>query len=170
MLSSKTEKKRFNLLSSNNSVFDFQTVNNIYNNNLKKICIKFPINKITSITGVSGSGKSSLLSEIFSYYNETIDKKVFYKVRFIDRVLNKTSKLSTAGTYSGIFEYIRFVFAQTSLAKKRGLVKVDFHIIIKIANVQIVKVGDLLNWKCFFYLILKQHVQVVMVADMLRNY
>ena len=144
MLSSKTEKKRFNLLSSNNSVFDFQTVNNIYNNNLKKICIKFPINKITSITGVSGSGKSSLLSEIFSYYNETIDKKVFYKVRFIDRVLNKTSKLSTAGTYSGIFEYIRFV-RPNIFGKKKGLVKVDFHIIIKIANVQIVKVEDLLN-------------------------
>ena len=115
------KKKSFNLLGSNNSVFDFQTVNNIYNNNLKKICIKFPLNKITSITGVSGSGKSSLLSEIFSYYNEAIDKKVFYKVRFIDRVLNKTSRLSTAGTYSGIFEHIRFVFAQTSLAKKKGL-------------------------------------------------
>jgi len=115
------KKKNFSLLSSNNSVFDFQIVNNIHNNNLKKISVKFPLNKIISITGVSGSGKSSLLKEIFYYYNEVNAKKVFYKVRFIDRVLNKTSRLSTAGTYSGIFEHIRFTFAQTSLAKKKGL-------------------------------------------------
>ena len=137
------KKKSFNLLASNNSVFDFQTINNIYNNNLKKVNIRFPLNKITSITGVSGSGKSSLLSEIFSYYSEAVDKKIFYKVRFIDRVLHKSSRLSTAGTYSGIFEFIRFTFAQTSLAKKRVLVNLDFHIIIKKANVQIVKAEDL---------------------------
>ena len=81
LLSSTIEKKNLDLLASNNSVFDFQTINNIYNNNLKKINIRFPLNKITSITGVSGSGKSSLLSEIFSYYNEAVDKKIFYKVR-----------------------------------------------------------------------------------------
>lgn len=115
------KKNNFNLLVSNNNVLDFQIVNNIYNNNLKKISVKFPLNKITSITGVSGSGKSSLLSEIFSYYNERIDKKIFYKIKFIDRVLHKTSKLSTAGTYSGIFENIRFIFSQTSFAKKKGL-------------------------------------------------
>ena len=115
------KKKNIDLLFSDSSLFNFQTVTNIYNNNLKKINVKFPLNKITSITGVSGSGKSSLLSEIFSYYNEAVYKKVFYKVRFIDRVLHKTSRLSTAGTYSGIFEHIRFTFAQTSLAKRKGL-------------------------------------------------
>lgn len=115
------KKKNLDLLASNNSFFDFQTINNIYSNNLKKINIKFPLNKITAITGVSGSGKSSLLSEIFSYYSEAIYKKIFYKVRMIDRVLHKSSRLSTAGTYSGIFEFIRSTFAQTSLAKKKGL-------------------------------------------------
>ena len=58
---------------------DFETINNISNNNLKKISIKFPLNKITSITGVSGSGKSSLLTEIFSYYSESVDNKYFIK-------------------------------------------------------------------------------------------
>ena len=115
------KKQNLDLLASNNSVFDFQSINNIYSNNLKKVNIRFPLNKITAITGVSGSGKSSLLSEIFSYYSEAVYKKIFYKVRIIDRVLHKSSRLSTAGTYSGIFEFIRSTFAQTSLAKKKGL-------------------------------------------------
>ena len=120
------KKKNFDLLVSKNSVMDFETINNIYNNNLKKISVKFPLNKITSITGVSGSGKSSLLSEIFSYYSESVDKKIFYKIKFIDRVLHKSSRSSTAGTYSGIFDFIRSAFAQTSLAKKKGLIESRF--------------------------------------------
>ena len=43
------KKKNFNLLVSNNSVLDFETINNIYNNNLKKISVKFPLNKITQL-------------------------------------------------------------------------------------------------------------------------
>ena len=120
------KKKNFDLLVSKNSVMDFETINNIYNNNLKKISVKFPLNKITSITGVSGSGKSSLLTEIFSYYSESVDNKIFYKIKFIDRVLHKSSRSSTAGTYSGIFDFIRSTFAQTSLAKKKGLIESRF--------------------------------------------
>ena len=41
LLSSTIEKNSFNLLASNNSVFDFQTINNIYNNNLKKLILNF---------------------------------------------------------------------------------------------------------------------------------
>ena len=49
LLSSNYKKKNLDLLASNNSVFDFETINNIYNNNLKKISIKFPLNKITQL-------------------------------------------------------------------------------------------------------------------------
>ena len=66
------------------------------------------------------------MTEIFSYYSDSVDNKVFYKIKFIDRVLHKSSRSSTAGTYSGIFDFIRSAFAQTSLAKKKGLIESRF--------------------------------------------
>lgn len=113
----------------------FLTVVGAKENNLKNVTVKIPLGTFTCVTGVSGSGKSSLVNEII--YKELAVKlnraKIvpgeFRKIEGLenlDKIINidqspigRTPR-SNPATYTGVFNDIRDLFAQTQDAKKRG--------------------------------------------------
>ena len=104
-------------------------------NNLKGIDVKFPLGTFTCVTGVSGSGKSSLVNDILyravsqSFYKSKAKPgkhKRIEGLENIDKVINidqspigKTPR-SNPATYTGVFTNIRALFAETNEAKMRG--------------------------------------------------
>jgi excinuclease ABC subunit A len=104
-------------------------------NNLKNISVEFPLGVFTAVTGVSGSGKSTLVNEILykglnkivngakSYpgnYKEIIGYENIDKIIDIDQSPIGRTPRSNPATYTGVFDIIREVFANTSEAKMRG--------------------------------------------------
>ncbi len=103
--------------------------------NLKEIDVNFPLGKFISITGVSGSGKSTLMTEIlakaltkhFYHSKETPGKhKMIRGLEHIDKVIDidqspigRTPR-SNPATYTGVFTYMRDLFAEVPEAKIRG--------------------------------------------------
>jgi excinuclease ABC subunit A len=110
-------------------------------NNLKNINVKIPLGVFTCITGVSGSGKSTLINEILykslakQIYksNEKPGKhKEITGIENIDKIINidqspigRTPR-SNPATYTGVFDLIRDIFAETNEAKLRGYGKGRF--------------------------------------------
>ena len=115
---------------------DFIEVSGASENNLKNINVKFPLNVLTVVTGVSGSGKSSLVSKIlfpalkkhFEGYSQKIgaydgisgDMKLLNNVEFIDQNPIGKSSRSNPVTYSKAYDEIRKLFANQSLAAYHG--------------------------------------------------
>lgn len=111
------------------------TVYNARENNLKGIDVEIPLGKFVAVTGVSGSGKSSLVNEILNKYLSSVlngAKKRPGKfdrmtgVENLDKVINidqspigRTPR-SNPATYTGVFNDIRELYAQTPDAKQRG--------------------------------------------------
>ena len=109
--------------------------------NLKNISVKFPLGQFICVTGVSGSGKSTLVNDVlfqnvYKILNKTNRKtgacKEIRGMQNIDKVINidqspigRTPR-SNPATYTGVFDYIRDIFAGTNEAKMRGYSKGRF--------------------------------------------
>ena len=122
------------------------TVRGARENNLKDITVKFPTGVFTCVTGVSGSGKSSLVNEILY---KTLAKKLnrartipgkcravegideLDKVIDIDQSPIGRTPRSNPATYTGVFDQIRDLFASTADAKARGYKKGRFSFNVK---------------------------------------
>ncbi|HEX9061967.1 MAG TPA: excinuclease ABC subunit UvrA, partial [Clostridia bacterium] len=104
-------------------------------NNLKNISVRFPLGVLTCVTGVSGSGKSSLINEILykklaaelnkartraGDHDEIKGLEYLDKVIDIDQSPIGRTPRSNPATYTGVFDLIREVFAGTTEAKTRG--------------------------------------------------
>ena len=122
------------------------TVRGAKENNLKNIDVKFPLGVMTCVTGVSGSGKSSLVNEIL-YKSLARDlnrarvipgkhKKIegieqLDKVIAIDQSPIGRTPRSNPATYTGVFDMIRDLFASTADAKAKGYKKGRFSFNVK---------------------------------------
>ena len=124
----------------------YLTVRGAAENNLKNIDVEFPLGVMTCVTGVSGSGKSSLVNEIL--YKSLARKlnrartipgkfKKLEGVEQLDKVINidqspigRTPR-SNPATYTGVFDMIRDLFASTSDAKAKGYNKGRFSFNVK---------------------------------------
>ena len=115
-------------------------------NNLKNITVEFPLGVMTCVTGVSGSGKSSLVNEILykvlakklnrartvpGKYREIQGLEQLDKVIAIDQSPIGRTPRSNPATYTGVFDQIRDLFAATSDAKARGYKKGRFSFNVK---------------------------------------
>lgn len=122
------------------------TVRGAKQNNLKNIDVKFPLGVFTCVTGVSGSGKSSLVNEIL--YKSLAKKlnrahtipgehRCIEGIEALDKVINidqspigRTPR-SNPATYTGVFDQIRDLFAATADARARGYKKGRFSFNVK---------------------------------------
>ena len=115
-------------------------------NNLKNINVEFPLGKFICVTGVSGSGKSTLVNEILckalsSKINRSKDKPGKFKdikgIENVDKIVNITqdpigrTPRSNPATYTGVFDAIRDVFAETKESKIHGYDKSRFSFNVK---------------------------------------
>ena len=115
-------------------------------NNLKNINVEIPLGVFTCVTGVSGSGKSSLINEILykrlakelnraktraGRHEEMLGLEKLDKVINIDQSPIGRTPRSNPATYTGLFDMIRDVFAQTTEAKVRGYQKGRFSFNVK---------------------------------------
>lgn len=115
-------------------------------NNLKNIDVEIPLGVFTCVTGVSGSGKSSLINEILykrlakelnraktraGRHEEMLGLEKLDKVINIDQSPIGRTPRSNPATYTGLFDMIRNVFAQTTEAKVRGYQKGRFSFNVK---------------------------------------
>lgn len=115
-------------------------------NNLKNIDVKIPVGLFTLVTGVSGSGKSSLINEVlYKSLAKDLNKakikpgkhKEIKGLEYLDKVIaidqspiGRTPR-SNPATYTGVFDSIRDVFAETNEAKRRGYKKGRFSFNVK---------------------------------------
>ena len=114
-------------------------------NNLKNIDVEIPLGVFTCVTGVSGSGKSSLINEILykrlakelnraktraGRHEEMLGLEKLDKVINIDQSPIGRTPRSNPATYTGLFDMIRDVFAQTTEAKVRGYQKGRFSFMV----------------------------------------
>ena len=122
------------------------TVTGAEENNLKKIDVKFPAGIMTCVTGVSGSGKSSLVNEILykhlardlnrarcipGKHKEILGIDQLDKVIDIDQSPIGRTPRSNPATYTGVFDQIRDLFAGTPDAKAKGYKKGRFSFNVK---------------------------------------
>ncbi len=105
-------------------------------NNLKNIDVEIPLKKLVAVTGVSGGGKSSLIIDILAKglkrklngnleepgkHKNIVGANQLSKVVIVNQSPIGRSPRSNAATYTGIFNHVRSIFANTELAKKRNL-------------------------------------------------
>lgn len=122
------------------------TIKGAKENNLKNVDAHFPLGVMTSVTGVSGSGKSSLVNEILykaasqkiyhskdkpGAHKEIIGLNKIDKIVNIDQSPIGRTPRSNPATYTGMFDLIRDVFAMTIDAKSRGYAKGRFSFNVK---------------------------------------
>ena len=123
------------------------TVKGAREHNLDDVDIEVPLNTLTAITGLSGSGKSTFMHDILYKKltkelnnNQTVQVGEHAEIEGIDQVesvrmidqspIGRTPR-SNPATYTGVFDYIRELFAKTSLSNKRGYEKGRFSFNVK---------------------------------------
>ena len=124
----------------------FITIKGARENNLKNIDVDIPLGVLTCITGVSGSGKSSLTNEILykrlarslnrakcipGKHDDIVGMEQLDKVIDIDQSPIGRTPRSNPATYTGVFDMIRDLFAATTDAKARGYKKGRFSFNVK---------------------------------------
>ena len=124
----------------------FLTIKGAAENNLKNIDVKIPLGIMTFITGVSGSGKSSLINEILykrlardlnrarvipGKHKDILGTNQLDKVINIDQSPIGRTPRSNPATYTGVFDQIRDLFAATADAKAKGYKKGRFSFNVK---------------------------------------
>ncbi|MDF2610617.1 MAG: excinuclease subunit [Lachnospiraceae bacterium] len=125
---------------------DFLTIKGAKENNLKNVTVDIPLGIMTCITGVSGSGKSSLVTEILykrlardlnrarnipGKHAEMLGIEKLDKVINIDQSPIGRTPRSNPATYTGVFDQIRDLFAATADAKMKGYKKGRFSFNVK---------------------------------------
>ena len=124
----------------------FLTIKGARQNNLKNIDVQIPLGIMTCVTGVSGSGKSSLVNEILykglakklnrartipGEHDQILGTEQLDKVINIDQSPIGRTPRSNPATYTGVFDQIRDLFAATADAKARGYKKGRFSFNVK---------------------------------------
>jgi len=123
------------------------TVRSARQHNLKNLDVPIPVGEFTAITGVSGSGKSTLMHEILykglareMNNNTSVDPgdhdaiegtEHVETVRLIDQSPIGRTPRSNPATYTGVFDHVRKLFAETKLSKQRGYEKGRFSFNVK---------------------------------------
>ena len=125
---------------------EFIEIKGARENNLKDIDVKIPLGKLTCVTGVSGSGKSSLINEILykslanklngarlkpGEHDEILGVENLEKVVDVNQEPIGRTPRSNPATYTGVFTHIRDLFAQVPEAKMRGFEKGRFSFNVK---------------------------------------
>jgi len=119
-----------------NNKSQWLTISGVNENNLKNITAKFPLGKLICITGVSGSGKSSLIDDTLYHglarelspmhkeqggaYESITGFEKIKRVAMIDQSPIGRTPRSNPATYTKMFDFIREIFTQTAEAKLRG--------------------------------------------------
>ncbi|WP_256684634.1 excinuclease ABC subunit UvrA [Halococcus qingdaonensis] len=122
------------------------TIQGARQHNLKDLDVSIPLGCFTAITGVSGSGKSTLMHDVLykglvreMNDNRTVDPgehdviehEGIETVRLIDQSPIGRTPRSNPATYTGVFDHVRELFAETKLAKQRGYEKGRFSFNVK---------------------------------------
>lgn len=145
---------------------DWLKITGAQENNLKNIDVKIPLGVFTCVTGVSGSGKSSLINEILyktlarelnrartipgKHRNITGIKKLDKVIDIDQSPIGRTPR-SNPATYTGVFDQIRDLFAGTPDAKARGYKKGVSALMSREAGARTVAVTVLSRLKCIFF-------------------
>jgi len=124
----------------------FLKVINARENNLKNLDVTFPLGKMIGVTGVSGSGKSSLVTNVLykgihrSLYRSKEEPGLFDKIEGLENIkkvieisqspIGRTPR-SNPATYTGVFDDIRELYAKTNESKIRGFTKSRFSFNVK---------------------------------------